>query len=174
MNYTQPFLIALFLHVYQCSCLLSTGPTAHSTYNKCFQAAVPEASALPAEGWREQRVHLTSFPQLSHTFPLFVSGLTEWVILWSQCMHCRAETYETLCLMLMAAAILTSPKWETRLRALLIVLHSTPPSIPTKFTAPPFPYVQRTRCGRGISQSRLQEVISACESPIFLYSPFVF
>lgn len=59
-------------------------------------------------------------------------------------------------------------------RALLIALHSTPPSIPTKLAGPPFPYIQRTRCGRGISQGRLQEVISACESPIFFNSSIFF
>ena len=102
--------------------MFSIGPAADCTHNKCIQAAVPEASGLPAEGWREQWVHLTSCLQLT----------------------------------------------------LIIHIHILPPQFPTNHAAPPFSYIQRTWCSCGISQSRLQEIISACESPMFFHFFFLY
>lgn len=117
----------------------------------------------------------SAFPHCTHThthFPLLSSPA---VILSHTVVTMHAlSTDETLCLILMAAAYLKSPKWETKLRVLLIALHFIPPSTPIKLSGPPFPYIQRTWCGCGISQGRLQEAISACESPIFFNTHLFF
>lgn len=82
------------------------------------------------------------------------SGHHLWVILWSQLMYCTVDTYKTLCLMLMAAACIKSPKWKTML---VLVIWNVIQSVHcTSFHTPPpsqsnmLPFLSPAYRGRGV------------------------
>lgn len=73
----------------------------------------------------------------------------------------------------MAAAHRKSPKWKTVIHEKSFRAQSlTQCRSFYKLTAPPLSCTQRTWCSCGISQGRLQEVISPCESYIFFFLSF--